>query len=264
MNVHARLFRSAFAASTILAAPAFAQTAADGYSIYQFGTYKGVSIGPACATCHGTDPLNSQQPGLLNAAGNPDFLLTAWAMVPMSQYDFPAKIDANGREGISNYLLFPPAGNMPYSSFAAQSLDFGTVIIGQSMMKTMSLTNVGALALSNVVIQPSPSATGVTESDNCPTSMAPQASCTITVTFAPLAAGQANAAYVVSASNDANTGDEFFVFATGATTAPPPPPPPPPAASGGGGGGALGLPALGLLLLAPSVSRRRPASRKDR
>jgi len=268
MSVHARLFRSAFAASTLLSAAAHAQTAADGYSIYQNGTYKGVAIGaPACATCHGPDPLNSLEPGLLNAAGNPGFLTsTAWPMAPMNAFDYPAKIDANGRQGIANYLLFPPAGTQPYSSFAAQSMDFGTVVIGQAMTKTMTLTNVGALALSNVVIQASPSAAGVTGTNDCPTSMAPQASCTVTVTFAPLAAGIANAGYVVSASNDANTSDTFFVFATGATSAPPPPPPPP-AASGGGGGGALGLPAVGLglvLTLLPSVSRRRPASRKDR
>ena len=269
MSVHARLFRSAFAASSILSAAAHAQTAADGYSIYQFGTYKGVALAapaPACATCHGPDPLNSLEPGLLNAAGNPSFLTsTAWPMAPMNAFDYPAKIDANGRQGIANYLLFPPAGTQPYSSFAAQSLDFGTVVIGQTMMKTMTLTNVGALALSNVVIQPSPSAAGVTETNDCPTSMAPQASCTVTVTFAPLAAGTANAGYVVSASNDANTGDTFFVFAAGATTAPPPPPPPPAASSGGGG--ALGFPIVGLgllLTLAPSASQRRPASRKDR
>ena len=241
------------AAST---APALAQTAADGYSIYQNAVYKGQSLGvPACATCHGPDPHNSSIPQILIAAGNPSVLPTAWAMAPMNQFNYAALIDDNGRAGISNYLLYPDAGTKPFSLFAAQSLDFGTLTVGQSASKTMLLTNVGALALAGLAIQASPSTTGVTESDDCPANLAPQGSCTITVTFAPLAAGTANAAYGASASNDANTGDKFFVYAMGATSAPPPPPTPPPA-SGAGGGGALG----GIWLLALLGVRRQSAA----
>jgi hypothetical protein len=162
------------AATTAGAAAAFAQTAADGYSIYQNGTYKGAALlapAPACATCHGPDPRHSVQPGLLNAAGNPSFLPTAWAMSPMDQFNYATKIDANGRQGIATYLLYPEAGTLPYSLFAAQSLDFGTVVVGQAMTKAMSLTNVGALALSGVVVQASPSATGVTQTNDCPSTL---------------------------------------------------------------------------------------------
>jgi len=255
-RVHAALFTCASLGS----AAAFAQTAADGYSIYQNATFKGQSIGaPACATCHGPDPRNSVIPQILMAAGNPGFLPTAWAMVPMSQFNYAAKIDTNGREGIATYLLYPDAGTLPFSLFATQSLDFGTLVIGQTMMKTMTLTNIGAQALTGVVLQASPSATGVSETNDCPSTLAAQASCTVTVTFAPLAAGTANAAYVLSANNDADTGNEFFVFAAGAASAPPPP------AASGGGGGALDGWSLGLLfLLQPILSRRRPASRTDR
>ncbi|HUL68539.1 MAG TPA: choice-of-anchor D domain-containing protein [Burkholderiaceae bacterium] len=261
----ARRIAGLFAAATSVVAPAFAQTAADGYSIYQNGIYKGNPIGaPACATCHGQDPLHSQQPGLLNAAGNPTFLVNvAWQMAPMNQFDYPAKIDANGQMGIATYLLYPPAGTQPFSLFAAQSLDFGDVVVGQTPPpKQMVLTNIGPQPLTAVTIQASPSATGVTESNDCPATLASQTSCTITVTFAPLAAGKANAGYVVSASNDANAGDEFFVFANGVTSAPPPPPPPPPPSSSGGGG-ALDLEWL-LLGLLPISGRRRPASRTER
>ena len=232
-------------AAALGATSAFAQTAADGYSIYQNGLYLGVSVGPACQTCHGPDPRHSLQPGLLNAAGNPGFLLTAWAMVPMDQFNYPSHIDLNGRTGIATYLLYPEAGTLAFSLFTAQSLDFGTVVIGQTMTKTMTLTNIGAQALTGMVLQASPSATGVTQTNDCPATLAPQGSCTVTVTFAPLAAGTANAAYVVSASNDGNSGDEFFVFATGATSAP--------AASSGGGGGAIGWLPLTLLALVATL-----------
>ena len=255
-----------FAAATSFVAPAFAQTAADGYSIYQNGTYKGNPIGaPACQTCHGPDPLHSLQPGLLNAAGNPAFLVdVAWQMPPMDQFDYPAKIDTNGQTGIATYLLYPPAGTQPFSLFAAQSLDFGDVVVGQTPPpKQMMLTNIGPQPLTAVTIQPSPSAIGVTETNDCPTTLASQASCTITVTFAPLAAGKANAAYVVSSSNDGNPGNEFFVFANGVTGAPPPPPPPPPPAASSGGGGALD-PEWLLLALFPISARGRPASRTER
>jgi len=256
-----------FAAATTFAVPAFAQTAAEGYSIYQFGTFEnGTPIGaPACATCHGPEPRNSSIPQIIIAAGDPSVLPTAWAMAPMNQYNYTALIDANGRQGLATYILYPPAGTQPYSLFAAQSLDFGDVVVGQTPApKQMVLSNVGALALTGVAIQANPSATGVTETNDCPATLDPQQSCTVTVTFAPLAAGTANAAYVVSASNDANTTvgpDTFYVYATGVTSAPPPPPPPPAASSGGGG--ALGLEPL-LLLLLPTLSRRRPASRTDR
>jgi hypothetical protein len=249
-------------ASALGAGTAVAQTAADGYSIYQNGTYKGVALpapAPACATCHGPDPRHSLQPGLLNAAGNPAFLPTAWTMSPMDQFDYAAKIDANGRAGIATYLLYPEAGTLPYSLFAAQQLDFGTVVVGQSATQTMTLTNVGAQALTGVVVQANPSATGVTQTNDCPATMAPQASCTVTVRFAPLAAGTANAAYVVSAGNDANPGSEFFVYATGATSAPAPAP--------GGGGGAVDAAALALLGLAAAArlarGRARPATRES-
>lgn len=252
--------RALFASAAVVAAPAApAQTAADGYSIYQSGTYKGQNIGaPACATCHGPDPQNSVIPQILMAAGNPSFLPVAWAMVPMSQYNYAAKIDANGRAGIATYLLYPAAGTQPFSLFASQSLDFGTLVIGQMATKTMLLTNVGAQALTGLVIQASPSATGVTQANDCPSTLASQAACTVTVTFAPLAAGTANAAYVVSAGNDANGGNEFFVFATGATSAPPP------AASGSGGGGATDWWVLAGLLAVLGPAQRRRFNRNAR
>ncbi|HYS11670.1 MAG TPA: choice-of-anchor D domain-containing protein [Burkholderiaceae bacterium] len=249
----ARLIRTAAAlcVAALGSMSALAQTAADGYSIYQNAIYKGQNLGvPACATCHGPDPHNSVIPQILMAAGNPAFLLTAWALAPMSQFNYATLIDANGREGIATYLLYPDAGTKAFSLFAAQSLDFGTLVIGQSMTKTMTLTNIGAQALTNVVIQANPSATGVTETDNCPGTLAIQASCTVSVRFSPLAAGTANAAYVVSASNDANTSGEFFVFATGATSTPPP-------MQSSGGGGAFGWISLAGLLVALWFSRRR-------
>jgi len=249
----ARLIRTAAAlcVAALGSMSALAQTAADGYSIYQNAIYKGQNLGvPACATCHGPDPHNSVIPQILMAAGNPAFLLTAWALAPMSQFNYATLIDANGREGIATYLLYPDAGTKAFSLFAAQSLDFGTLVIGQSMTKTMTLTNIGAQALTSVVIQANPSATGVTATDNCPGTLAIQASCTVSVRFSPLAAGTANAAYVVSASNDANTSGEFFVFATGATSTPPP-------MQSSGGGGAFGWISLAGLLVALWFSRRR-------
>jgi hypothetical protein len=267
-----RVIASLFFAAESGTPAAFAQSAADGYSIYQNATYKGQPLptpAPPCATCHGPDPRNSFIPQILIAAGNPDVLPAAFALPPMSQFNYVFKIDANGRQGIATYLLYPDAGTKPFSLFAAQSLDFGTVTIGQSASKTMMLTNIGAQDLVGVVIQASPSATGVTQTNDCLPTLAPQAACTVTVTFAPLAAGTANARYVVSANNDANTNHEFFVFAAGAMNAapppaaPPPPAPPPaapsPPAMADGGGGALDwiwLASL-LLLLLFDVPRRR-------
>jgi len=226
-------------------ANAQAQTAAEGYAIYQNGT----GGQPACAGCHGADPLHSTNPTILNAAGNPAFLLTAWMMAPMNQYNYPNVIDANGRTAIATYLLYPSAGTQPFSLFSSGSLNFGSLNVGQSAQQINTLTNIGALAITGLAIQANPSAAGVTQSNTCPATLAPNASCTVAITFAPMANGTANAGFVASASNDANASDTFFVYASAGT------PMTGGSSSGGGGGSISSLALLALLLLASLHTR---------
>lgn len=249
------------AALVAAAAMAWAQTAqaqtgslaAQGYEIYQHG----VPGKPACASCHGPDPETSIHP-LGKARGNPAYLPTAWSMPPMKQYDFAASIDEAGRNAIAQYLLYPAAGNQPYSQFSLQSIAFGDVAIGHAQRKVLTLTNIGAQPLVGIALQASPSAVGVTASDDCPSGgLPPGASCTVTVTFDPRAVGAASAVYLLRANQDASTSSQFVVAGNGVDAAAPAPD----ASASAGGGGSMSLAALGGLVLAALArltARRRP------
>jgi hypothetical protein len=78
----------------------------------------------------------------------------------------------------------------PLAQFQPSSLSFGTVAVNASKTIPVQLTNVGGtdLDVTNVTITGSNS-TGFSTSNPCPASLAPTASCTIDVTFAPLAKG---------------------------------------------------------------------------
>lgn len=239
---------------------AVAQTPAQqGAAIYQNGipAGTGVTARPACAICHGTDPHRANN-GATLAAGNPALLLNAFNSPTMSTYDYGAVIDATGRTAIATYLLYPEAATQPYSALSTGTLDFGTLNVGASATKAVTVTNVGPAALTGAVVQANPSAVGVTQTNDCGATLAPLAACTITVTFAPTAAGTFNGGFVYNAANDAdpNAGRTFFVYASAASASAPAPAP---AASGGGG--AMGAVELALAALAALTGALRGSGR---
>ena len=81
-------------------------------------------------------------------------------------------------------------GTQPIASFSASSLNFGTVLIDTSATLPLVLTNAGTgtMTISRIYF----SGTGAqwfSQTNNCPTSLSPNASCQISVTFAPQALG---------------------------------------------------------------------------
>jgi hypothetical protein len=178
----------------------------------------------------------------------------------MINLNYGAVIDATGRAAIATYLLYPDAATQPYSALSAGSLNFGTLNVGASATQAVTVTNVGPTALTGAVVQANPSAVGVTQTNDCGATLASLASCTITVTFAPTAAGTANGGFIYTATNDADpaTGRTFYVYASAASAAPAPAPAP---ASSGGGGGAMGAVELALAALAALAGALRSAVR---
>jgi hypothetical protein len=82
----------------------------------------------------------------------------------------------------------------PIAGFNRLVLNFGTLKVGTSATKAVTLTNIGTTALNITAI----SVTGANVADftatpTCPTSLAPKASCTISVKFAPGAKGDRSA-----------------------------------------------------------------------
>ena len=75
-------------------------------------------------------------------------------------------------------------GQQAQLGVSPSSLAFGNVTTGQSTAHNFTLTNSGNIAATSLAINP-PS--GYTQTNNCGTSLAAQASCTVSVTFAPTA-----------------------------------------------------------------------------
>jgi Abnormal spindle-like microcephaly-assoc'd, ASPM-SPD-2-Hydin/Beta-propeller repeat len=100
------------------------------------------------------------------------------------------------------------------------ALNFGTQTVGQtSAPQTATLTNSGAAALS--ISNVSLNGTGATDYslvNNCSTSLAAGASCTVSVTFAPTTTGTLNAALVI-ADNAANTPQSVALTGVGSAAA---------------------------------------------
>jgi hypothetical protein len=82
----------------------------------------------------------------------------------------------------------------PQASYNPRSLNFGTVTVGHSSTKDVTLTNSGTTALDVTSISVTgPNKSDYTRSNACPSSLSPGADCVISVTFAPSQSGPLSA-----------------------------------------------------------------------
>ena len=102
--------------------------------------------------------------------------------------------------GLTGYGVLYELFKEPSAGFSPTSLSLGNQNVGTtSHPQALTLTNTGGLALTITTIQ----ITGANSSDfgqtnNCPSSLPPNGSCKISVTFAPAAAGNRSAAVSVT------------------------------------------------------------------
>jgi hypothetical protein len=100
---------------------------------------------------------------------------------------------------LSEFEVFPGGGSSSQGNLTASpsSLSFGSTAVGATSTGTVTVSNSGSAAVSMTSV-------GVTgpfsETNNCGTSLAAGASCTVTVTFAPTAAGSASGTLSVNSS----------------------------------------------------------------
>ena len=100
---------------------------------------------------------------------------------------------------LSEFEVFPGGGSSSPGNLTASpsSLSFGSTAVGATSASPVTVSNPGSAAVSM-------SSVGVTgpfrETNNCGTSLAAGASCTVTVTFAPTAAGSASGTLSVNSS----------------------------------------------------------------
>ncbi len=112
---------------------------------------------------------------------------------PQSTGDHFAAIEISSDASESlNYLSLFSVGTPPQLSFTPAALAFGSVQVGRTATVPVQVTNTGSAPVTLAGIQ----ASGVfSSSGNCPgpaLSLAAQASCTVQVTFAPVAEGPAS------------------------------------------------------------------------
>jgi hypothetical protein len=113
-----------------------------------------------------------------------------------------------------NYMSFASGGSSSPGSLTASpsSLSFGSTAVGATSTSTLTLSNPGSAAVSMTSV-------GVTgpfsEGNNCGTSLAAGASCTVTVAFTPTAAGSASGTLSV---NSSAAGSPLTVALTGTGT----------------------------------------------
>src|ERR1017187_3048161 len=110
-------------------------------------------------------------------------------------------------------------GPPPQATFTSSTITFPSTLVGTSATtQSTTLSNPGTTALTITSISvTSPNSSSFGESNNCGTSLAAGASCTITVTFTPASAGGLSASVTVA---DNATGSPQTVTLTGTGTAP--------------------------------------------
>jgi hypothetical protein len=91
-------------------------------------------------------------------------------------------------------------GLIPVAELSASTLSFNDIGLGTKETETVNLTNTGSatLTISGISISGSPKPNELTQTNNCGSSLAPNASCTITVTFFSLGGGNISASLVIA------------------------------------------------------------------
>lgn len=100
----------------------------------------------------------------------------------------------------------------PLAALSATAVGFGNVIFGGTALpQTVTLTNNGSLPL---LIQSATTSAEYTQANNCPTSLSPQASCTISLRFTPFGLGSRAGEFLLS-SNTADSPNRVLLSGNG-------------------------------------------------
>jgi hypothetical protein len=152
-------------------------------------TCSNLPAGAICRQQGQTFPVQGTEPFAVDLNGN----------VPAGTYTFTVT-------GTSNSLVHSTTAQLqvvtiPGASLSVSQLTFPTILVGATASQTVQLTSSGTAGLSITNIAPSTAAGGsgtFAANSNCGTSLAVQASCTITVTFTAIATGATSGTLTVN------------------------------------------------------------------
>lgn len=202
----------------VLLAPAHAQNAANGQTLYT----------ARCQMCHGAAATSSSDPyGKISKAGSSNTASSISTLTSACQNNnkMPCGSPALNTTDIADLVAFiqskngvaPPPAGAPTVSLSGSSLAFGNVTVGTtSASMSVTLTNSGTADLNISAITPGGSNPGdFSLGGTCAVgTVAMGKTCTLSATFTP-AAAQARSATVTLTSNAANSPHTLNLSGTG-------------------------------------------------
>ena len=199
------------------AVPAFATgNCANGQALYATPV-----IGLSCASssCHKADPsLGANK--IKNGANNPTKIANAINSGVPEMAIFQGKFTASDLDDLATWIAAAPtcpAAGAPVVGVAPASFAFSAQNVGTtSAATTITVSNTGTASATGVSIANSNSAEFPT-TNTCPATLANGASCTISASFSPSAAGSRSATLTVNSSAGAKT---VALSGTGSVVAP--------------------------------------------
>jgi hypothetical protein len=169
-------------------------------------------------TAYNNDPIQASLAPTYSGGPQP-FIFTGPTSCPstpctLSVAYAPTAADANN--GIENVYVIATdtigqsSGNIqlagqvapyPFVSFSPTSLTFASQAVNTaSAAQTVTFTNTGSTVL-NLTFSVSPYASDYVLTNNCPTSLAVNATCTVSVSFTPVVTGTIDTSLVINGSN---------------------------------------------------------------
>ena len=218
--IFAKTLRNMLVAGLALAPalPALATgNCANGQTLYA-APVSGLSC--ASSSCHKANPAQGTNK-ILNGANNPTRIANAINSTIPEMAIFKGKYTASDLDDIATWIAAAPtcpAAGAPVIGVAPASFTFAAQNVGStSAATTITVSNTGTAAATGLSIANSNAAEFPT-TNTCPASLANGASCTISATFSPSAAGSRSATLTVNSSAGAKT---VALAGTGNVVAPP-------------------------------------------
>jgi hypothetical protein len=192
-------------AGAVCAVPAFATgNCANGQTLYAAPV-----SGLACASssCHKANPALGTNK-ILNGANNPTKIATAINTGIPEMAIFKGKFTASDLDDLATWIAAAPtcpAGGTAVVGASPASFAFAAQTVGTTgAATTVTVSNTGTAAATGVAVANS-NATEFPSTNTCSATLANGASCTISVSFAPSAAGSRSATLTISSSAGTST-----------------------------------------------------------
>jgi len=178
-----------------------------------------------CVGCHNANPVIDAH-GIINGAGNPNFILNEWSTVPdmefLLQGALPDPVQAAA--DVAAYLAtLAGSGGTSGLLQVPGSIDLGSQVVGtQSATTTVTISNISAVSVTISSVVSGNSSEFPIASQNCTSaSLAAGGKCTISMSFRPSATGARSSAITIP-SNGSGSPQTLLATGTGTSAGPTP------------------------------------------